>query len=228
MVVLGIDLSIRGTGLCLLDGESVEPPVLETLSLEDFSERECVMKIVSRVLAIVLERGPNLVAIEDYAMGSADTNNITRLAEIGGVIKWELQKAGFAFGYGTARNKADRDVARATTLTAQRLLVLQPSSTMKSFCLGKGNVPKDTRYLLTVKEQMGIHFTDDNQADAYMHAYMAGLVVAVLRGQIPIGNLPEKSQHALIERARKKTKGISEKKAMKLSDEEKFKLIQFI
>ncbi len=97
---------------------------------------------------------------------------------------------------------------------------------MKKFVLGKGNVQKDTSYLLKIFDAIHQRFANDNEADAYMHAWQSTMVVQVLRGKVAISNLTNAQQEALISKGVKHIKGMSIAKAMKLDDDEKRKLVR--
>lgn len=226
--VFAIDQAILATGLCLTDDDhaGVEPPVLELIKPTDAMHgMQRAALLMDRIAAIIDQYEPQLIVMEEYAIGVNNTNNLTRLAEVGGAIKWLAHTHGYAMGYGTPKNAAERKSALDSTLNADKLFVMQTVTTMKKFCLGDGGTEKGTRYLLTVLEQMQKTFDDDNQADAYMHAFRARLVTGILRGEVPMGNLPTHQQEALLEKPRKLIKGMSMAKALKLSDEEKKELL---
>lgn len=225
---LGIDQSLKGTALCLLDDDPGVPPLLKTLIYPD-SVVGMVRydEIVDDVLDAVHTSRPELVVMEDYAMsGGKGTNNLTRLAELGGMIKWHLHHLGYAFGYGTAHNALEEAEAWEATQFASKLFVVQRVNTMKKFCLGDGSTKKDTAYLLKVHDRLHKSFADDNQADAYMHALTARQIWAVIRGEMPVSNLLKEQQECLLDRGRKLHKGLSLAKALKMSDQEKLELIR--
>lgn len=222
--VLGIDASLAATGVCVLDDFETKPLHLSTIRNEDLDFTR-LADTARRVLLLVDEFQPELVAMEGYAYG-ASSNTITQLAELGGIIKLGLSERGYAFGIGTGNNKASRDQAIMNTKTQKKLFVVQTVASMKKFCLGHGSMKKDSGYLLSVYKRMHIEFEDDNQADAYMHAWSAQLIVSVLLGHARIGDLEPYQQESLISAAVKNTKGLSLTKAMKLSDDQKMKLVQ--
>jgi len=227
--IFAIDQSIRHTGLCLLDdlAEQAEPVVLESLDHGEAVGMQRAGQLMARIASVIEQHNPDVVVMEDYAVGvGGKSNNLTRLAEIGGMIKWLCHGYGYHFGYGTGHNIEERTAAWETTRFAKQLFVVQNVKTMKAFCLADGSTSKDTAYLLKVHQRLGKAFRDDDQADAYMHAWMAGIVINVIRGITPIGDLPEFQQIALIRKRLKKVKGLSERKALKLSDDEKMKLVE--
>ena len=211
--VYALDLSLSATGHCVMqDGE---PLLLETIKTPDDADLyERIKIIINRVFQVFAEHNPNIVVMEGYAF-SASTNNITKLAELDGIIKYELL---VEQGYSKSREVLAK---------ADKAFHVQTQSQMKKFCLGDGAAKKDSRYLLEVFNRIHKQFEDDNQADAYMHAWMTTILVGVLRGNIAISDLPEHQQEALISGGARKQKNLSMKKAMKLSEEEKRKLAGF-
>ena len=213
LTVYALDLSLAGTGHCLLrDGEIV---VLETIHTTDaMTLYQRIEKIFTRITAVIAEHEPNVIVTEDYAF-TASTNTITKLAELAGVIKYHLLvNLGYSEGHDALAKAA-------------KAFCTQTQSQMKKFCLANGATKKDSRYLLEVFDRIKRRFDDDNQADAYMHAWMAGIVVGVLRGNVTISDLPSHQQEALISGGVRKQKGLSIAKAMKLPEEEKRKLAGF-
>jgi Holliday junction resolvasome RuvABC endonuclease subunit len=210
--VIACDQSLTGTAFAGLDdGKQF---LLETVTHDNSVKGfDRIARILTRLRAILTEHSPEVFVMEDYS-GGANVNTMIPLVELGGCIKLVLHE----FGYVTGREALIR---------GEKVLMIQAVSSMKKFMLGHGNVTKDTSYLLKVHQKLAIAFNDDNQADAYMHASMAGLVYKVTRGEVPIGNLTATQQEALISHGVKRQKGLSMLKAMKLSDKEKLALAGF-
>lgn len=209
--VLGVDQSIRATGLCILqDGR---PALQEVVHTDDLRGLAALERAVDRITAIVQQFNPSIIAMEDYAYG-ARSSSIVPLVELGGCIKLSLHRLGYVTG-------------REARFTAERLLVIQNQSTMKKFMLGNGSISKDTGYLLRVMERVKMRFDDDNIADAYMHAYMADMVTEILRGRVPFDRLTAVQQEALLSAGVKKRKGLSLARALKLTDAEKLELVGY-
>ena len=201
--VLGIDQSMNGTGICVL--KAGKPVLLETLSFEAEDGYKRLTSIRDRLTEILYQWSPTLIQMEGLSMGS-NMNSVVTGAELGGVIKELLSAKGY--GFGKQAVKGDK-----------ACLVVSPM-TMKKFCLGHGNIQKDERYLLTVLEILKINFVDSNQADAYMHAWMGGIVAQVVAGAVPLSNLPVVQQEALVnERTAKRILKMGKTKAMKQPDE---------
>lgn len=227
--IFGIDMSIKATGLCVLDDDSTpDPTVLETIPIDENDVgMDHIAKVLRRVVDVIDTHKPDLIAMEDYAIsGGMGTNNLTRLCEVGGIIKWYCHDRGYKMGYGTPKNEKQRIYSHHATRHADKIFVAQPSTTMKKFCLGRGDIKKDSRYIATVQEAMMRKFEDDNQADAYMHAWMAGIVIAVLRGRAKFDDLPMHQQDSMMGTYANLPKGMSKTKALKLPLADKMVLLE--
>jgi len=210
--VYAIDQSLAGFAHVILDnGKSIFSERIDTSNMRGWDRVE---KIIQRVDGILNQHRFDVVVMENYAF-SARTNNITKLAELGGCIKQAIFRHSYARG-------------RDAILRGVPVFFTQTQSQMKKFCLGNGAIKKDSRYLLTVFEKTGQNFSNDDEADAYMHAYTAAMTVAVIRGTRPITDLTHYQREALLERGVKSQKGLSMTKALKLSDIEKRKIMMAI
>lgn len=142
MNVLGIDASLNGTGLCLsLAVPGIKKREYRTGLCKFQSGGDPFRKwkeIVSKVLAFSDEA--QLILIEDYAYG-AHSSSTTVLAELGGIIRWELRKQGREF-------------------------TIVSSSVIKKFLTGKGSGPKNV-LLKDVYRLYRMNFDDDNLADSF-------------------------------------------------------------
>ena len=209
--ILGIDQSLNATGLCLLEEGRIVLRETHRFGEEDGLTR--LDRITSRVGHVLEEHNPLTVVMEDYAR-QAKSASLVPLVELGGCLKWIILKLGYSMG-------------REAIMAGQKLLRIQNQSSMKKFMLGHGNITKDSRYLLAVFERIQIAFEDDNQADAYMHAWMTSIVLAVLQGKVSLENLPRHQVEALISAGANRKKGLSLTKAMKLPASEQLKLVGF-
>jgi Holliday junction resolvasome RuvABC endonuclease subunit len=209
--VLGIDQSVNGTGFCVL--KNARPALLETLSMETYQGMDRLVAICDRVVALVGEHQPDIIVMEEPT-GHVKSASIMQLVELFGCVKLQIHRLGYPFG-------------REAILSPGKAFMQQNQSSMKKFMLGDGSMSKDSRYLLEIFERIKVSFKDDNQADAYMHAWMVSIVRAVMRGNISIDTLPSYQQEALIARGVKHAKGLSMTKAMKLPPTEKSKLVGF-
>jgi Holliday junction resolvasome RuvABC endonuclease subunit len=86
MIVIGIDLSLLSTGICILQGDSNASPVVNTFLVEQVqvkgekAELDRLVSICSRIIRVVKDHPPNLVVIEAPAM-----NQVWQMARIGGL-----------------------------------------------------------------------------------------------------------------------------------------------
>lgn len=148
MAIIGIDQSLTGTGVAHVenDGTLFETKLLKVGKLRGIERLDFITSEICKFIDSVSER--IVVAREGYSFGSTGRATFS-LGELGGCIDLRLysQKPGDIVAYYTI-----------------------PPTVIKKYCLGKGNIKKDSAYLLTVYNKIGVEFTDDNQADAYMIA----------------------------------------------------------
>lgn len=198
--VMGIDQSLTGTGVCILGTDAAVRFEKRTIRSEKTGcARLC--DIVDRLLAMAEIYRPALVAMED----------VTRMASSASIIPLTELYAAIKLGF----------------YRANIPLRIQNQSTMKKFVFLQGDVSKDTRYMLRVFDATGKHFDDDNQADAYGHAWTALTLVQVLRGDVLLSSLKSKRQEAILGAAVKES-GMSEAKFKKLSDAQKIALLRSV
>lgn len=88
----GVDLSLRQTGIARADDTFVTMTPLARL--EGYWRHDDVAR---RLLELVEEDNPDLVVFEDYAPHSPGINSTIAAAEIGGVVRRDLTRRGFAF-----------------------------------------------------------------------------------------------------------------------------------
>ena len=209
MKIYAMDQSLTGFAHCLL--EDGDPKLLETINTKNMDGWLRIQAIVDRVLGVIREFKPDVIVMEDYAF-TARTNTITQIAELCGIIKYEVFKLGF-------------EETREALKRGTNAFVVQTVSQMKKFNLGNGAMKKDSRYLLEVFQRIKQSFVDDNQADAYMHAWLCSIIVGVIQGKVPVGNLTSYQQEALMSCGVKKQKGLSLAKALKLPDDQKLRYV---
>lgn len=139
MIVIGLDLSLRATGVGLPSGDTT---VLS--SKHKGIERILDLRSQFRDLFRASLDGspiPGLVVIEDYAFSSPRGSHAHELGELGGAIKVLLTEA---------------DVAWVTVLP----------NLLKKFATGRGNADKTAMAVAAVKAN-GHEFRDDNECDAW-------------------------------------------------------------
>lgn len=146
MNVLGVDASLNGTGLCRAVGGVYQTTVVQLKAGGDRFPKwvQVLHEIMNKVQMI------DLVIIEDYAYAQHSTS-VTALAELGGVIRWELSKA-------------------------HKEMLIVTSSQVKKFATGKGIAPKNV-ILKEVYRRYKQDFNDDNAADAFILAKIGQAVL---------------------------------------------------
>jgi Holliday junction resolvasome RuvABC endonuclease subunit len=138
MIVIGLDLSLRATGVGLPSGDTT---VLS--SKQKGIARIIDLKLQVRdILRAALDGSPisGLVVIEDYAFSRANAH-AHELGELGGAVKVMLTTS---------------DIAWTTV----------PPTVLKKFATGRGNADKTAMAVAAVKAN-GHEFTDDNECDAW-------------------------------------------------------------
>lgn len=147
MRYLGIDQSLTGTGVCLVeeDGRFV---VMSTVDTDDLRGAPRLAYIRDTLTSMVRMFGPvGHAALEGYSMGSI--NRPFDLGEVGGIVRIVLTDAGVRFN-------------------------VVPPTVLKLFATGHGHSPKEK--MISAAEAEGVCPKDNNQADAYFLARMARAV----------------------------------------------------
>lgn len=136
---VGLDLSIAGSGMTVVGFNGVYCWSTRVQTIPGGLEVARYREVANTLLE---NTDPNdAVFVEDYAfgkVGKGGTNNITRLGELGGVVKT------FAW----LRNK--------------KPVMPISSSTIKKWASGSGNLPKD-KMPLAVYKKWGVEFPDNDQ-----------------------------------------------------------------
>lgn len=157
-VVVGLDLSLRATGMVALHGATstwpratgpqlIHSAVIETEELRGLVRIERVTDAVQGFLTWLHGRalGPDVVVIEGPAFSRQMAHS---LGELHGVVKLDI-----------ARRRA-----RFVVITAG-------PSVLKKFCTGTGNADKNV-VMKRVATRWGFDNDDDNICDAYVAAMM--------------------------------------------------------
>lgn len=156
-VVVGVDPSATGTGLCALglDASVVMETVLRPKSKGVTRLDEIFDGIVGFIAALhAINSEVVHICFEGYAYGAKVNREL--LGEVGGVIKLALLGA------------LNREKVAFPTIIAP-----QP---MKKFVLGSGNAKK-AQMPLGLYKKWGVEYRDDNAADAYALARVALAIV---------------------------------------------------
>jgi crossover junction endodeoxyribonuclease RuvC len=144
MKILGLDLSLTGTGCILLDDGKVKVRQLiksKPLGNRPIDELERLLLIKRKIGGIVLDEKPDLVIIEGMAFMAHNTTALTQLAGLNYMIREFLYEHDIKF------------------------LLIAPT-TLKKFATGRGNCQKDL-ILLEVYKRYEEEFSDDNLCDAF-------------------------------------------------------------
>lgn len=143
--IMGLDLSISATGLCVaVDEEILGTETIRTSPKDPFFAR--VAKIVSRIDHMEHTykfTRDDLFVIEGpaYSFGGRVSRSVYDLGMLQGVVKWELSKIG---------------------MRVERVF----PNTLKKFVTGKGNVKKNLMMMKAFKK-WGVEFNNDNECDAF-------------------------------------------------------------
>lgn len=155
MRVIGIDLSLTGTGFTVLeqDGKLIADGVLKSGPTKTkVEELERLREIIRLLFLTIDETNAELAVIEGLAFMAHQTTAIMQLAGLNYLLRNALYERSIPF-------------------------VIVAPSTLKKFVTGKGNSPKDIMMLETYK-RWGVSILDNNQCDAYGLARIGCLLAA--------------------------------------------------
>jgi crossover junction endodeoxyribonuclease RuvC len=151
MRIIGLDLSITQTGYCIVNEEKkiIDNGVILTKPKDFDSDMARFDFIATEIFGKVGNHGCDAAFIENYAY--AARGNLTRLAELAGIIKHDLFCT-----WGLAQG--------------EKCFVVAPA-TLKKYILGSGVGDKNLilKYVFT---KWGVDIDNDNIADAYGLARM--------------------------------------------------------
>jgi Holliday junction resolvasome RuvABC endonuclease subunit len=169
MAIIGIDQSLTGTGLALLDNEGklIKTKLVKTGKVMGVQRLEMITNEILTFCTDVKERF--VIAREGYAFGAKGRATFS-LGELGGCIDLTLYRH-----------------QRFSSSGFMVAFYVLPPNVVKKFCLGSGGIKKDSGYLLQVYNKLGKEFPDDNQADAFM-------IATTLHGLL-IGSHSERKDH---------------------------------
>ena len=141
-MVIGIDQSLTGTGIVVLDSKKsmIFKKLIVTKPKDFDQEIERLIHIREEIKKINKSFNIKLSVLEGFGFG-ARGDAIFQLAGLGYLI-------------------------REYFYTENIPLKIVPPTTLKKFITGRGNCGKDL-ILLNVYKKWGVEFTDDNLADAY-------------------------------------------------------------
>lgn len=146
MTVMGLDLSLTGTGLVILDAEA---RILEHVAIQVGGRgMDRVIAIEEAIRRRLSGMEVALVAIEGYAYGvRRRQSHLADLAELGGVVKRRLIQEAVPY------------------------VVISPAA-VKKFATGKGNAGKD-KVAVAAYKKWKVEFETADEVDAYVLARMA-------------------------------------------------------
>lgn len=143
MRYLGLDQSLTGTGLCLLEADGTVV-VLETINPGKRRGAERLAFIRDTVSSYLQQERLVAAAFEGYSYGS--TGKVFELGEIGGVLQVLLYDRSIPFS-------------------------VVPPASLKKYATGNAHALKDV--VIRAAQTTGARPTDDNQADAFFLASIA-------------------------------------------------------
>lgn len=136
-IVLGLDMSLNGTGLCVRCGDKIL--IVETIKIKKERGMERINIIINHIKKRIEEYKPTRVFIEGYSFGSRG-RSIISLGELGGIVRYVLAEMGL------------------------KPVEIAPKS-LKKITTGNGNADK-VIMLESVNKKFNLLLTDHNQADA--------------------------------------------------------------
>ena len=147
--IIGLDLSLTGTGISVLTNLGAKTNVVKTSSKQPMMDR--YKQILASVLATA-DVGTSLYIIEGYSFGSfMKSSSLSNLMELGGIIKYELSLKGAPF-------------------------YVVPPTVLKKFITGKGNAKKEDMKLALYKKYE-FEFETSDEADAFALSILgAGII----------------------------------------------------
>lgn len=155
---LGLDLSLTGTGFCLLSGSEMTVETIKTTpktAVNDLARlvyiRDYIMKRIPQDI--------DLICVEDFftPMNGAQMGSAISLAMLGTAVRMALYEEGLPF------------------------FVVAPG-TLKKHILGKGVGQKDL-IVREVYKKYGLDAADNNQADACVLAHIAEDLYRTIKGE---------------------------------------------
>jgi hypothetical protein len=160
--VLGLDLSLTGTGWCATSNLVTRVGIIEPGKLEGLERMDHILKEISKLLDLTqvpffhvshseedaslpqtseLNINETLVIIEDFSFSSKGSS-LFQIAGLGYLVRHWLWEHGIKF-------------------------LLVPPTMVKKFCTGTGTAQKSL-ILKEVYKRWNVDLTDDNEADAYV------------------------------------------------------------
>lgn len=158
--VMGIDLSLVGTGVVVLEeGKQFKQKLIKSKPVGDkpIDEVKRIRKIVEEIELMVGEHSPAMAVIEGMAFMARNTTALVQLA---------------ALNYMTRAMLVDYSVP---------FIIVAPTS-LKKFITGSGAAKKDVMLIETYKRYKA-SILDDNVCDAYGLAQIGKALMDTLKGK---------------------------------------------
>ena len=194
MILFGVDQSLSGTGITILenDRENEFWEANKIVHQEEIRTKttgpQRLIFIRNRIRELIEEYKPDVIAREDYAMGAV--GKVFNLGELGGVV----------------------DI---TVRELSKPLYVIPIQAWKKLLFKKGNIAKDTSYLLKFKQVTEYEFETDNIADSYGIANALHWYLAIESDPEFVYNLEEYMQEVFFDVKKAKKAKLTFKKAKK-------------
>lgn len=148
MVVLGLDPSLTGTGLSVVDNDNLL--FSECYKPKNKKGPQRLIEICHKISEVIDAYQPELICLEGYSFGSRG-RALFQIGELGGLIRVMLHKTGIKW------------------------LEITPSQ-VKKFATGMGNCGKDI-ILQQVYRRWGMEFKTSDEADAFVLAKIGTILL---------------------------------------------------
>lgn len=182
MRVMGLDLSLTSTGVCITEeGKDILLTKVKTNSSESWFDR--ISRIITTILSYANEYKVEHITIENYSYGSSQGREL--LGELHGVVMYNLECEGYTYRK------------------------ISPTQ-VKQFGCGRGQAPKrpadkakSTWAKTWVVEEINKRYdkafrlADNDICDAYIIALLTEKAVQIENGLLDIYDLPDHQQQAL-------------------------------
>lgn len=143
-ISLGLDLSLTGTGVIILEGgKIVKQHLIKSKPVGDLPLNELIRirKIIYEIESVLLEKLPTVAVIEGLAFMVRNATALVQLSALNYMTRELLHKYGVPF------------------------VIVAPTS-LKKFITGSGGSKKDVMLMETYK-RYGVTILDDNENDAF-------------------------------------------------------------
>jgi crossover junction endodeoxyribonuclease RuvC len=158
MIVVGLDMSLVATGVCIKRDASVELHTIKTKPKDFPNDLERLRHIVDETLALIPADGPDLICVEDFFTPSKphQIGSAIKLIGLGMILRDEMYQRKFPF------------------------IIVAPTQ-LKKFVSGHGRFPKD-QITKEIFKKWKIDASDNNQADACGLGYLADVIYRLKTG----------------------------------------------